>query len=114
MSALRLQVGKKIETGREGLMRQLVLRKWHRRIGITLAFFIVLQAGSGLVLVIEDKFFEKEERAEGYRHRHEHEVQGDENSWVAALHHGTYPRGFISSTDRCWLLESWLWQYLVH
>ena len=72
-------------------MKQLVLRKWHRRIGITLAFFIILQTGSGLALLIEDQFFGEEERSEG--HGHEHEVQGHENNWVAALHHGVYPLG---------------------
>jgi len=31
-------------------MKEANLRKWHRRIGIALAFFIILQAGTGLLL----------------------------------------------------------------
>lgn len=35
-------------------MKELDLRKWHRTMGITLALFIVIQAGSGLLLSLED------------------------------------------------------------
>lgn len=53
--------------------------------------FIIIQTGSGLVLVIEDQFFKKQERSEG--HGHEHEVQGHENNWMDASHHGVYLLG---------------------
>ncbi len=35
-------------------MKELNLRKWHRNLGIVLAFFIILQAGSGLLLSLGD------------------------------------------------------------
>lgn len=35
-------------------MKEVNLRKWHRRIGIILALFIILQAGSGLVITLGD------------------------------------------------------------
>jgi hypothetical protein len=34
-------------------MKEATVRKWHRRMGITLALFIILQAGTGLVLSLE-------------------------------------------------------------
>ncbi len=34
-------------------MKEANLRKWHRRMGITLAFFIILQAGTGLLLSLD-------------------------------------------------------------
>jgi hypothetical protein len=37
-------------------MNEAYLRKWHRRMGIVLAFFILLQTMSGLVLNLEDLF----------------------------------------------------------
>jgi hypothetical protein len=37
-------------------MKEPDLRKWHRIMGITLALFIVIQAGSGLLLSLEDFF----------------------------------------------------------
>jgi hypothetical protein len=35
-------------------MREADLRKWHRTIGIIAALFIILQAGTGLVLTLID------------------------------------------------------------
>ena len=35
-------------------MDEAYLRKWHRRMGIFLALFILLQVGSGVVLNLED------------------------------------------------------------
>jgi len=35
------------------MMNEVNLRKWHRRMGITLAFFIILQAGTGLLLSLD-------------------------------------------------------------
>jgi hypothetical protein len=35
-------------------MKEPDLRKWHRTMGITLALFIIIQAGSGLLLSLED------------------------------------------------------------
>jgi hypothetical protein len=37
-------------------MNEAYLRTWHRRMGIILAFFIFLQASSGLMLNLEDLF----------------------------------------------------------
>lgn len=34
-------------------MKELQLRKWHRRTGVVLALFICLQAGSGILLSLE-------------------------------------------------------------
>lgn len=35
-------------------MKEINLRRWHRRVGIILALFIILQAGSGLVITLGD------------------------------------------------------------
>ena len=35
-------------------MKEANLRKWHRGLGIILAFFVILQAGSGLLITIAD------------------------------------------------------------
>jgi hypothetical protein len=35
-------------------MKEVNLRKWHRRIGIILALFVILQAGSGLLIGLGD------------------------------------------------------------
>ena len=35
-------------------MKEVNLRKWHRRFGIILALFIILQAGSGLLITLGD------------------------------------------------------------
>jgi hypothetical protein len=35
-------------------MKEINLRKWHRRVGIILALFIILQAGSGLLITLGD------------------------------------------------------------
>ena len=35
-------------------MKEANLRKWHRGLGIILAFFVILQAGSGLLITITD------------------------------------------------------------
>lgn len=34
-------------------MKESTMRKWHRNIGIVIAFFIFLQAGSGIVLILK-------------------------------------------------------------
>ncbi len=34
-------------------MKEANLRKWHRRMGITIAFFVILQAGTGLLLSLD-------------------------------------------------------------
>jgi hypothetical protein len=35
-------------------MKEVNLRTWHRRIGIVLALFIILQAGSGFLIMLGD------------------------------------------------------------
>jgi hypothetical protein len=35
-------------------MKEVNLRKWHRRFGIILALFIILQGGSGLLITLSD------------------------------------------------------------
>ncbi len=35
-------------------MKEKDLRKWHRNFGIILAFFVILQAGSGLLITLEE------------------------------------------------------------
>jgi hypothetical protein len=35
-------------------MKEVDLRKWHRRIGIVLALFVILQAGSGFLITLGD------------------------------------------------------------
>ena len=48
-------------------MKESVVRKWHRRMGVALALFIVLQVGTGLVLTIG-------ERLATQRHAHAHSI----------------------------------------
>jgi hypothetical protein len=78
-------------------MKEAIIRKWHRRMGITLALFIILQAVSGIILTLD--WFEtspSHTHIEGMNKSDEvsnssHASQG-EATWYEAIelaHHGT-------------------------
>ncbi len=70
-------------------MKELALRKWHRRMGIILALFIILQAGSGLLLSFSG-LGSPHEHDEPIAHEHdEHDDEG--SRWLGTfknIHHG--------------------------
>jgi cytochrome b len=65
-------------------MSQATLRRWHRRIGVALALFILLQAGTGLLLEWEN-FFRPEPALQGHVHEEE-----EETDIPATIHHGSF------------------------
>lgn len=75
-------------------MKQAGLRKWHRRLGLALAVFIVLQAGSGLWLTVTEmgsshghpETGEHQEAATAEGHGHEAE-ESSGHGIVGAIHH---------------------------
>lgn len=78
-------------------MKEINLRRWHRRIGIILALFIILQAGSGLLLTLGDL-------SPSQSHAHSKAAVGatvpdaEEPFWEEALeftHHGAGPAGTL-------------------
>ena len=74
-------------------MQEVNLRKWHRRIGIILTLFIILQAGSGLLISLGDL-----NPSQSHAHTETAVTSGgdeeEESSWHEALefiHHGADP-----------------------
>ena len=79
-------------------MKEYDLRKWHRRVGIVLALFIILQAGSGLLIslggmvAIEESHAHSEQPAVQPTEREGHEHEEGESVWnrtFAFIHHHT-------------------------
>ena len=64
-------------------MSQATLRLWHRRVGVAIALFVLLQAGTGLLLEWENFF-----RPEPALQRHVHEEE--ETDIPATIHHGSF------------------------
>lgn len=83
---------------RKAFMKEIQLRKWHRRVGIWMALFIMVQAGSGLLIGLE-KFEASHSHARqtagGQAHSEARELKNDQDEgeslfeeileWV---HHG--------------------------
>jgi len=78
-------------------MKEVDLRRWHRRFGIILALFIILQAGSGLVITLGDL-------SPSQSHAHSKAAVAatvpdeEEAFWEEALafiHHGAGPAGTL-------------------
>ena len=71
-------------------MDEIQLRKLHRRIGITLALFIILQAGSGLIISISELVTSHNhahnDMPESHRHQSENESMWHE--MLEFVHHG--------------------------
>ena len=81
-------------------MKESNLRKWHRTLGILLGLFIILQAGSGLLITLGEVSVLQTHADEGSdRQNHGHE--GGESIWHKALefiHHGAGSAGNIYRT----------------
>ncbi|MBU0729612.1 MAG: hypothetical protein KKE17_14195 [Proteobacteria bacterium] len=74
-------------------MSEMTLRKWHRRIGITLALFIILQAGSGLLISFSGLNVPHEhEKQIIHEPEHDHTGPGWLNTFKN-IHHGGGPIG---------------------
>ncbi|MFO7875143.1 MAG: hypothetical protein R6U55_00990 [Desulfovermiculus sp.] len=69
------------------------MRKWHRSIGIVLALFIMLQAGSGLLLTISEFSETSAHTSEGHGH--------DENSVQSFTWHTVL--GWIHHSESIWM-----------
>jgi hypothetical protein len=97
-------------------VKELQLRKWHRRAGIALALFLFLQAGTGIFLSLEELPLSKGEA---------HTVQGalvaveplEGATWdpAGSLHHGG---GVLGALYRLalggltlWMASSGVWIY---
>ena len=75
-------------------MKEADLRKWHRTLGIVLAFFMILQAGSGVLLSLGDMddplghaFARHGDRPEAERGDRGIDRDGDDDI-VELIHHG--------------------------
>jgi hypothetical protein len=58
---------------------QIAVRRWHRRVGIAIALFVILQAGTGLMLEWENSWLDRS----AHEPPHEHEP-----GLAATIHHG--------------------------
>jgi len=76
-------------------MKEKDLRKWHRTMGLFLALFVVVQAGTGLLITLSEM---------DISHSHGHEEfdsdRSEDNDWVpeglfALLHHGGGAVGLV-------------------
>lgn len=68
-------------------MSQATLRQWHRTVGIVIALFVLVQAGTGFIL--EWEHF----TPAAHEHGHEHEEPQEEGAAVQAaetIHHGSF------------------------
>lgn len=79
-------------------MKETDLRKWHRRFAIMLVLFIILQAGSGLLLsvigLITPHSHARTESVDSYGHNED----GGESLWKGSLefiHHGAGAIGAV-------------------
>lgn len=97
-------------------MKELQLRKWHRRTGIVLALFLFLQAATGILLSLEGLPFSRGEahtdQAEAVAVEHSNEPYGDP---VGFLHHGGGALGAIYRLAlggaTLWMAFSGVWIY---
>jgi len=71
-------------------MDELQLRKLHRRIGIALALFIILQAGSGLIISVSElvKPHSHAHKEIPESHRHHSENKSMWHEMLEFVHHG--------------------------
>ena len=82
-------------------MKEYDLRKWHRRVGIILAIFLILQAGSGLLITVG----EVSETPRSHAHtayqaastEHDAHEEGEEfwDTILGFIHHGAGTSGDI-------------------
>jgi hypothetical protein len=86
-------------------MKEANLRKWHRGLGIILALFVILQAGSGLLITITEietphSHANSEIAAHGQAHEEGKEGHHDEGQsafmkFLSFIHHGAGSIGVI-------------------
>jgi hypothetical protein len=71
-------------------MKEFTLRNWHRRIGIILVLFIILQAGSGLIITISEIAtpHEHDNSATSHSHQQQDEDESSFHETLEFLHHG--------------------------
>lgn len=78
-------------------MKESDLRKWHRQMGIILALFIILQAGSGLLITLSEigpPHSHTHSESAGIREHNENEASHWKNS-LMFIHHGAGTIGVI-------------------
>ena len=80
-------------------MKESDLRKWHRRMGIGLALFIVFQAGSGLLLSlgqIETTHSHADTELIAHKDTHAHdEEESVRHGLIGLVHHGYGSAGAV-------------------
>jgi len=67
-------------------MKQIIIRKWHRRLGILLSLFIILQAGSGLLISLAE--FESHEAYASEENGSMTEKESELHEAMEWIHHG--------------------------
>jgi hypothetical protein len=78
-------------------MKEADLRKWHRRFGAALALFLVIQAGTGL-LISFGEWSPSHSHANSKTHKiadHHEEEEAVEHGFLGRVHHGGGALGFI-------------------
>jgi hypothetical protein len=78
-------------------MKEADLRKWHRRMGLGLALFFVIQAGTGL-LISFGEWSPSHSHANSKAHElaeHHEEQEASEHGSLGLVHHGGGAIGFI-------------------
>lgn len=69
-------------------MKEITLRKTHRNLGITLALFLLLQGGSGLLLSGEEMLGPETRTMAGEAHGHAGEARGTFSEPAPVVTHG--------------------------
>lgn len=83
---------------REGMpMKEVNLRKWHRNLGIAMALFIILQAGSGFLISLSQLSVPHSHAGQA-THGSSHSGEEERSFWnedLGLLHHGGGTTGTI-------------------
>ena len=89
-------------------MKEFTLRKWHRRIGIILALFIILQAGSGLLISINKLAIPHKHDNSAISHSHDQHDERESllHETLVFFHHGG---GVIGTSYRILVGAGTLW-----
>jgi hypothetical protein len=78
-------------------MNEKDLRKWHRRMGITLAILIIIQAGTGILLTLGSLTADHND-THSEQPAQQNASQSHESEWEEAMefiHHGAGGVGFV-------------------
>jgi hypothetical protein len=84
-------------------MKESVVRKWHRRMGVALALFIILQVGTGLVLTIGERVDTQHHAharsvSPSMQDHHDHgedEPSVEQHGLTGVIHHSGGAVGFV-------------------